>query len=128
MRERLATAIERDYRYLVLAASMLIFTVGSGGLFILVVNLKPIAAEFLWPRTVPSLAYSLQFFGAGVGGIAMGWWVDRSGIGWPALLGAVMIGSGAIRQSICNWFSVIAVPSGATAPSKPAPCRAITSI
>ena len=78
MRDRFAATLRRDHRYLVLAASMLIFTVGSGGLFILVVNLKPIAEEFLWPRTVPSLAYSLQFFGSGVGGLAMGWWVDRS--------------------------------------------------
>ena len=99
MRDRFAATLRRDHRYLVLAASMLIFTVGSGGLFILVVNLKPIAEEFLWPRTVPSLAYSLQFFGSGVGGLAMGWWVDRSGIGWPALLGAVMIGSGAMLTS-----------------------------
>ncbi|MBI4183218.1 MAG: MFS transporter [Proteobacteria bacterium] len=93
---RLAPAVERNYRYVVLAASTLIFMVAAGSTLILVVNLKPIAEEFLWPRTVPSLAYSLQYMGSGIGGLLMGWWVDRAGMGRPALLGAVMIGTGAV--------------------------------
>ena len=40
----------------------------------------------------------------------------------------VMIGSGAMRHNICNWFSVIAVPNGATAAPNPACTKAMTSI
>ncbi len=87
------------YRHVVLAASLLMLMVGQGGAYILVVSLKDIAASFNWPRTVPSLAYSFQFIGAGVGGILMGHLLDRSGMGKPALIGALMIGSGAIMAS-----------------------------
>ena len=73
--------------------------VGFGSLFLLVVALKPIAQEFAWARGIPSLAFSLFFIGEGLGGIAMGYWMDRAGIGNPALLGALMIGSGAIVAS-----------------------------
>jgi MFS family permease len=84
-----------NYRYIVLWASMLALLIGSGSIFVLVVVLKPIAAEFDWPRTVPSIAYALQFLCAGVGAIVMGSWFDRSGIGPLILLGAIMISIGA---------------------------------
>ncbi len=81
---------------------MLIMLIGGGGLFALVVTLKPIASEFSWPRVIPSLGYSLQFFGGGVGGIAMGYWLDRRGIAGPATLSGLMIGLGAIATSFIN--------------------------
>lgn len=99
MARPLAETLVRNYRYLVLAASVGLMLVGSGGLYLLVVSLKPIAQEFGWPRTVPSTAYALQFIGAGIGGIVMGHWLDRSGMGRPALIGAIMIGMGAALTS-----------------------------
>ena len=83
----------------VLAASVLTLLCGSGAMFLVVVALKPIAEEFGWPRAVPSLAFSLQFVGAGFGGMAMGMLLDRLGMGKPALVAAVMIGSGAMLMS-----------------------------
>lgn len=88
-----------DYRYLVLAASVLTMFAGTGSIHLVVVALKPIASEFGWPRAVPSAAFALQYFGGGVGGIIMGLWLDRSGMGGPAMLGATMIGLGAILTS-----------------------------
>ena len=87
------------YRHLMLAASVLLFLVGMGSFFLLIVALKPMALDFGWPRTVPSLAFSLQFIGSGIGGIVMGFWMDRAGAGRPALLGAIMLGSGAMLAS-----------------------------
>ncbi len=87
-------------RFTVLAASLLFMMIGSGSIYFLVVALKLISAEFEWPRAIPSIAYSLQYFGAGVGGIFMGYCLDRMGMGIPALLGASMIGAGAILTSI----------------------------
>lgn len=89
-------------RFTVLAASLLFIMVGTGSVYFLVVALKLISAEFDWPRTVPSIAYSLQYLGAGVGGIFMGYCLDRMGMGIPALLGASMIGAGAILTSIVS--------------------------
>ncbi len=92
MTDWLARLLVANYRNIVLWASMLALLIGSGSIFVLVVVLKPIAADFGWPREVPSLAYSLQFLCAGIGAIVMGWWFDRSGIGPLILLGAVMMG------------------------------------
>lgn len=89
-------------RNIVLVASLLFMLIGTGSVYFLVVALKLISAEFAWPRAVPSLAYSLQYFGAGIGGIFMGLWLDRSGLGMPALLGASMIGIGAMLTSIVS--------------------------
>ncbi|MDP6806014.1 MAG: MFS transporter [Rhodospirillales bacterium] len=99
MASRLAEALMRNYRYVVLSASVGLMLMGSGGLYLLVVALKPIAQDFGWPRTVPSTAYALQFIGAGIGGIVMGHWLDRSGMGKPAMIGAIMIGTGAVLAS-----------------------------
>lgn len=83
-------------RSIVLVASLLFMLVGTGSVYFVVIALKPIAAEFDWPRAVPSIAYALQYGGAGVGGIFMGWILDRRGLGIPAFTGGAMIGAGAI--------------------------------
>ena len=43
---------------------------------------------------------ALQYFGAGTGGIFMGWCLDRRGMEIPALTGAIMIGLGTILTSM----------------------------
>ncbi len=86
----------QNYRFVVILASTYLILTANGSLFLLAVVLKQIAQDFDWPRSVPSLAYSCQFIGAGVGGIFMGHWSDRSGVGPVVLLGAIMIGCGAI--------------------------------
>ena len=83
----------------VLVVSTLLVTIACGGMFLLVVSLKQMAGDFEWPRTVPSLAYGLFFVGTGIGGIAMGYWFDRSGAGPVTLLGLTMIGVGAMLAS-----------------------------
>ena len=83
----------------VLVVSTYLVMTANGGMFLLVVNLKQMAGDFDWPRTVPSLAYALFFAGTGVGGIAMGYWFDRSGAGPVTLLGLAMIGAGAVLVS-----------------------------
>ena len=83
----------------VLIVSTYLVMTANGGMFLLVVSLKQMAGDFGWPRTVPSLAYALFFAGTGIGGIAMGWWFDRSGAGPVTLLGLTMIGAGAILVS-----------------------------
>ena len=92
-------AERRSFGIAVLAVSTYLVLIANGGMFLLVVSLKPIAAEFDWPRTVPSLAYALFFAGTGLGGIAMGYWFDRSGAGPVTLLGLTMIGAGAVLAS-----------------------------
>ena len=80
----------------VLVVSTYLVMTANGGMFLLVVSLKQMAGDFDWPRTVPSLAYAFFFAGTGIGGIAMGYWFDRSGAGPVTLLGLTMIGIGAM--------------------------------
>lgn len=86
-------------RMVILVASVWLLTVSAGGMFLIVVALKPIALEFGWPRAVPSFAFSLQFIGSGVGGLLMGYLLDRFGFGVPALIGTVMLSTGALLIS-----------------------------
>ena len=89
-------------RSVVLIASLLFILVGTGSIYFIVVALKEIAAEFAWPRTVPSTAYALQYLGTGIGGIFMGWYFDRRGMEMPAFVGGSMIGVGAILTSFVS--------------------------
>jgi hypothetical protein len=54
-----ARSIERQYGWVVAIASMVMMAVGGGANYLVIVALKPIAAEFGWPRAVPSLALLL---------------------------------------------------------------------
>ncbi|MHA1113403.1 MAG: MFS transporter [Alphaproteobacteria bacterium] len=96
----LRARLDSNYRYVALAASLLLLMISWGGVFMLVVTLKPLALEQGWPRSVPSIAFALHFLGSGVGGIFMGAWLDRSGMAKPALLGTVSICIGAIYASM----------------------------
>ena len=87
-------------RSAVLVASLLFILIGTGSIYFIVVALKEIATEFGWSRVVPSTAYALQYLGAGVGGIFMGWCFDRHGMVIPAFVGGSMIGFGAIFTSL----------------------------
>jgi MFS family permease len=89
------TELERR-RLRVLIASVTLLLISGGGMYLIVVALKDVAMEFGWPRAVPSMAVSLLFIGSGIGGIFMGWVLDRWGFGVPALVGSIMAGLGGI--------------------------------
>lgn len=86
-------------RNLVLVSSLFFMIIGTGSVYFIVVALKPISLEFDWPRAIPSIAYALQYFAAGFGGILMGYWLDKLGMGVPALIGGTMLGIGSILTS-----------------------------
>lgn len=98
-------SIEIRYGWVILIASLLIHSIGLGAPNILFVTLKPIAHDLAAARAVPSLAYSLLMIGTGIGGIAMGWWLDKRGVMEPVLFGAVMIGLGSFvaAQAEGKW-------------------------
>ena len=76
---RLAS-IETRASWVVAWTALAIYSVSFGAPAITVVALKPIAADLGGARSVPALAYSLAWFGAAVGGIAMGWIAERFGV------------------------------------------------
>jgi MFS family permease len=85
----------RPYAWVVALASMVVMTIGAGAPYTVVVALKPIAADFGWPRAVPSMCYALVMLGAGIGGLVMGRWADRGGVAGPMLIGSLSLPFGA---------------------------------
>ncbi|MSP48081.1 MAG: MFS transporter [Alphaproteobacteria bacterium] len=94
-----APSVESPLGWRIAVISMLVMGIGFGGPYVTIVALKPIAAEFDWPRSIPSFASAVTYIGAGLGGILMGWYADRVGVAWVVLIGATMIGLGAIVAS-----------------------------
>jgi MFS family permease len=105
-------SIERPYGWVVAFASMAMMAVGSGAMYLVVVALKPIAAEFGWPRAVPSLCYSLALLGAGLGGLFWGSISDRIGMARPALLGGCMVAFGAWLASTADGMFTLYLAHG----------------
>src|SRR5215472_14970852 len=91
--------IETRTSWRIAVVSMLIIAIGWGAPYLISVALKAMAADLGAARSVPSSAASLCYVGIGVGGIFMGWWADRVGAMWTALLGSTMVGAGAIVAS-----------------------------
>ncbi len=102
-------SIETPYGWVVVAASLCYLVIAYGSSNLVIVSLKPMADLYGWPRWIPSLAYSALMIGAGVGGIIMGLWADRSSMRWPAMVGSVMVGGGVIVASYApEHWSLIA--------------------
>jgi len=93
-------SIETRTSWITAALSLVILGTSYGAPWIVVVALKPIAAEMGGVRSVPSFASSLAWFGAAFGGIGMGWIADRYGVRWTVMFGAVMIAIGLAVSSL----------------------------
>jgi MFS family permease len=93
-------SIETKTSWVVAALSLVILGVSFGAFWIAVVALKPIAAEMGGARSVPAFASALAWFGAGLGGIGMGWLADRYGVRLTVMIGATMIGLGLAVSSL----------------------------
>ena len=105
-------SVETSYGWVVVFASLALHSISLGAPTILFVALKPIAADLDTVRAVPSLAYSLLMIGTGIGGIAMGRWMDKHGVMHPVLFGSVMIGLGALLASYAEGQWSLFIASG----------------
>ena len=105
-------SVETSYGWVVVLASLALHSISLGAPTILFVALKPIAADLDTVRAVPSLAYSLLMIGTGIGGIAMGRWMDKYGVMHPVLFGSVMIGLGALLASYAEGQWSLFIASG----------------
>ena len=77
-----------------LAATLLLMTIGSAGMYVVSVTLPAVQAEFGVSRAQASLPYTLMMIGFGLGCVLMGKLADRFGIVPVILIGAVSLGLG----------------------------------
>jgi MFS family permease len=88
------STIETRYSWVVATVALACLAFSFGGMWIVSVGLKAIAADAGGQRSVPALAAALAWLGSGLGGIAMGPLAVRFGIRWTVIFGATMIGIG----------------------------------
>jgi MFS family permease len=104
------------YAIVRLFASLGLMTVGTVGMYVGIVGLKPIAAEFGISRGVGSLPYALFMLGFGVGNILHGRIADRYGTLVPALIGSIALPAGLIlaaqAESLWQFFAALSLLAG----------------
>jgi len=101
-----------DSRYATvrLMLTLMLMTIGSGGMYVVAVVLPAVQAEFGVSRADASLPYTLLMFGFGLGGVVMGRLADRRGVMLPLLIGATSLGLGFVACGMANSilsFSII---------------------
>jgi MFS family permease len=107
--------VDSPYAWRLAFLSMFCIGLGGGAMYLLVVALKEIAADFGDRRAVPSMAYMLGFFAMGAGGVFMGWLADRTSPRVPLLIAGVSILAGGwLAVSGGEWalYAGFAIPLG----------------
>ena len=94
------TQIESAYAWTRLWTSLFLGTIGSVGMWSVVVVLPTVQADFGVARADASLPYTLAMLGFGAGGIFLGRLADRFGIAVPVIVGAVGLGVGYVAAGL----------------------------
>src|SRR5918994_6854586 len=85
---------ESPYAWARLFAALLLMTIGSSGMYVVVVALPQLQVEFGVARADASLPYTLTMVGFALGGVLMGRLSDRFGIVIPVLCGIISLSAG----------------------------------
>ena len=102
-RQRDAT-VEGRGAWVAASVSVVLLSISYGSPLLIVIGLKPIAADLDTQRQVISLAAALAWVGTGLGGIFMGWVADRIGVRRTVIFGSTMIAVGlAVSASGKVW-------------------------
>ncbi|MCO5100588.1 MAG: MFS transporter [Burkholderiaceae bacterium] len=89
-----AHEVDSPYAWFRLLVSLVLATIGGCGMYVVVVVLPAVQAEFDVARGVASIPYTMTMIGFGIGGIVMGRLTDRFGITVPVTIGGVAIAAG----------------------------------
>ncbi len=89
-----AHQVDSPYAWFRLCVSLVLATIGGCGMYVVVVVLPAVQAEFALARGAASIPYTMTMIGFGIGGILMGRLTDRFGIAVPVTVGGVSIAAG----------------------------------
>jgi MFS family permease len=100
---------ESAYAWLRLLAAVLLGTIGSVGMWAVVVTLPAVQTDFGAARADASLPYTLAMIGFGIGAVAIGRLVDRFGIVAPLIAAVLALGLGFIASGLAPNLMVFAI-------------------
>ncbi len=107
-----AHAIDGPYAWFRLAVSVTLATVGSIGMWSVVVVLPVVQAEFDVDRGSASMPFTLTMLGFAIGNAIVGRYVDRFGIVRPFLVSTAMVGSGFFLAAAADTIWQFALVQG----------------
>ncbi len=108
MTDHIATArlhqgeVDGPRAWLRMAICMVLGTIGSIGMWAVVVVLPAVQAEFGVDRGTASMPYTTTMIGFAVGNVVLGRYVDRWGIMWPTIGAAIALGLGFILAGVSS--------------------------
>jgi len=105
-------AVDSPYAARRLAIALALMAIGGCGMYVVVVVLPAVQAEFGVARADASLPYTLTMIGFGIGGMLMGRLADRFGVMVPLLIGAVSLGIGFVAAGMATSIWMFAVAHG----------------
>lgn len=103
------TTLDSRASWMRLSVSMLIATVGNAGIWIIVLIMPAIQAEFGVDRAAASIPYALTLLAFAFGNYGVGWAVDRIGFAVTQAICAVMIGIGMAAAALSPSYEVFIV-------------------
>ena len=106
------TLTDSPYAAFRLAVALALMTIGNAGMWVVVVVLPTVQAEFGVSRADASLPYTLLLIGFGLGGIVMGRLSDRFGVMVPLLIGAATLGAGFVLAGSAGSIWTFALAHG----------------
>jgi MFS family permease len=92
--------VESAQAWLRLAAAVVISSIGSVGMWSVVVALPAIQADFGIARADASLPYTMAMVGFALGGVVIGRLADRFGIVPPLVIGTLALGGGYLGSAL----------------------------
>jgi MFS family permease len=104
-----SSPLDSSYSWFRLSIVLLMGTIGSIGMWTVVVVLPTVQVEFGTPRADASLPFTLTMMGFAAGNIAMGWLADRFGIVRPVMLGALSIALGYVGAGLSPTLWIFAL-------------------
>ncbi len=96
-----------------LAVCMLLGTIGSVGMWAIVVVMPAVQAEFGVDRGDASLPYTTTMIGYALGNVVIGRFVDRLGIALPIAIAGVTLGCGFVLAGLAPGIWLFAAAQGA---------------
>jgi MFS family permease len=103
---------DSPYAFRRLLVALALMTIGNGAMYVVVVVLPTVQAEFGVARADASLPFTLLMIGFGIGGIVMGRLADRFGVMLPIIVGGVSIGIGFVLAGMAGSIWTFALAHG----------------